>query len=174
LRRAVRARLETSGVPLAGDLVEPGREPLRQPAGVGEDDRGAVLRDQVGDVLLDVGPDRLAATRVAVLGGVVLLRRGHVLHGYDDLEVPPLLRGGRHDVDRRPAAEEPRHLVQGPDRGAQADPLGRLLQQGVEPLEADREMRAALGAGDGVDLVDDHGLDPAQGLPSLAGQHQEQ
>ena len=35
-------------------------------------------------------------------------------------------------------------------------------------------MRAALGAGDGVDLVDDDGLDAAQRLPRLAGEQQEQ
>ena len=35
-------------------------------------------------------------------------------------------------------------------------------------------MRAALRAGDGVHLVDDHGLDPAQRLARLRGQHQEE
>ena len=35
-------------------------------------------------------------------------------------------------------------------------------------------MGAALGAGDGVDLVDDDRLDPAQGLAGLAGEHQEE
>ena len=33
------------------------------------------------------------------------------------------------------------------------------VQQCVEPLQAEREVGAALGAGDGVDLVDDHRLD---------------
>ena len=33
-------------------------------------------------------------------------------------------------------------------------------------------MRAALRAGDGVHLVDDHGLDPAQHLPALRGEEQ--
>ncbi len=174
LRHDLRRRLVVGLEPLARDLVEPGREALGEPTGVGEDDRGAVLADQVGDVLLDVGPDRLAAGRVAALFVVVLLRRRHVLDGYDDLEVPPLLRGRRHDVDRRLAAEEPRHLLQRPNRGAEADPLGRLLEQGVESLEADGEVGAALGTGDGVHLVDDHGLDASERLASLAGQHQEQ
>ena len=38
----------------------------------------------------------------------------------------------------------------------------------------EREVGAALGAGDGVDLVDDDGLDAAQRLARLGGQQQEQ
>ena len=41
-----------------------------------------------------------------------------------------------------------------------------------EPLEAEREMRAALAAGDRVDLVDDHVLDPAKGVAGPAREHQ--
>ena len=55
--------VERDAGPVGGDLVEPGGQPLGEPAAVGEDDGGAVLLDQVGDVLLDVGPDRLAARR---------------------------------------------------------------------------------------------------------------
>ena len=57
---------------------------------------------------------------------------------------------------------------------ADAAPLGRLLEQVVEALEADAEVGAALGAGDGVHLVDDHRVDAAQGLARLAGEHQEE
>ena len=39
--------------------------------------------------------------------------------------------------------------------------------EALEPLEAQREVRAALGAGDGVDLVDDHVLDAAEHLARL-------
>ena len=42
------------------------------------------------------------------------------------------------------------------------------LEQLVEPLEGDREVGAALGAGHGVHLVDDHRLDAAQRLAGLA------
>ena len=51
--------------PLGGDLVEARGEPLGEPAGVGEDDRGAVLLDQVGHVVLHVGPDRGRLAAVA-------------------------------------------------------------------------------------------------------------
>ena len=41
-----------------------------------------------------------------------------------------------------------------------------------QALEREREVRAALGRGDGVDLVDDHRLDAAQHLARLRGEHQ--
>ena len=62
-----------------------------------------------------------------------------------------------HDLDRAGAGEEGGHLVERPDGGRQADPLRRPLQQLVEPLQRQRQVRAALGARDGVHLVEDHG-----------------
>ena len=44
----------------------------------------------------------------------------------------------------------------------------------AEPLERERQVRAALGLRDGVDLVDDHLLDAVEDLRGLAGQHQVQ
>ena len=44
----------------------------------------------------------------------------------------------------------------------------------LEPLEREREMGAALRAGDGVHLVDDHRLDAAQHLPALRGEEQKE
>ena len=172
--RAVRLDLDPGA--LGGDLVQPGREPLGEAAGVGEDDGRAVLLDQVGHVVLDVGPDRggLAAVALGLVGVVVRRGRGHVLDRDHDLEVPLLGRGRRDDLDRRRTAEEARDLLERPHRGGEPDPLRRLGEQGVEALEAEPEVGAALGAGHGVDLVDDHGLDVAQALAGLAGQHQEQ
>ena len=72
------------------------------------------------------------------------------------------------------AAEEARHLVERTHGGGQADALGGLLEEGVEPFEAHREVGAALAAGHGVHLVDDHRLDAAQRLAGLRGEHQEQ
>ena len=79
----------------------------------------------------------------------------------------------RPSTSRR-AAEEAGDLVDRADRRGQADALGRLVEQGVEPLEREREVRAALGAGDRVHLVDDHRLDAAQRLAGLRGEDQEQ
>ena len=46
--------------------------------------------------------------------------------------------------------------------------------QFVEPLQRHSQMRTALAAGDGVNLVDDDRLHPGQGLAGRGGQHQEQ
>ena len=40
-----------------------------------------------------------------------------------------------------------------------------VCDQCVEALKGEGEVGAALGAGNGVDLVDDHRLDPGQDLP---------
>ncbi len=179
-----RHRLTTRGAEggaVHGDLVEPGGQPLGEPARVGEHDRGAVLLDQVDDPLLDVRPDRPAALGAAGRGALGHLvdgggqrELGHVLDRDHDLEVP-LLGGHRGDhLDGTGAAQEAGHLLDRPHGRGQADPLGRPLQQLVEPLQRERQVGAALGAGHGVHLVDDHRLHPAQRLPGLGGEHQEQ
>ena len=48
------------------------------------------------------------------------------------------------------------------------------VEQLVEPLERERQVGAALGAGDGVHLVEDHRLHAPQRLAGLRGEHQEQ
>jgi hypothetical protein len=73
------------------------------------------------------------------------------------------------DVDElaRPvdAHQQPRDVLDRLLRGGQPDALERrvapvgarlVLDQGLEPLERQREVCAALAAGDGVDLVHDH------------------
>ena len=58
------------------------------------------------------------------------------------------------------AAEEAGDLLERALGGREADALRRALGcELLEPLEGEREVRAALGGGDGVDLVDDHRLD---------------
>ena len=84
------------------------------------------------------------------------------------------------------AGVDDRHLAARPDeeaadllervlRGAQADPLDRRPPAWrLEALERQREVRAALGVRDGVDLVDDHRLDAAEHLARLRGEDQVQ
>jgi hypothetical protein len=67
-------------------------------------------------------------------------------------------------VNRSTAAEEGTDFLDRTHRGGQADPLGGSVQQGVQPLQGQREVRAALGGGDRVHLVNDHGVDSAQRL----------
>ena len=90
-----------------------------------------------------------------------LSERRHVRDGHDDVEVPLLLRGGRDDVDIATASEEAPDLFDGANRRGQPDPLRRAVEEGVEALEAEREVGATLGAGHRVDLVDDDRVDAA-------------
>ena len=85
-----------------------------------------------------------------------------------------LVDGGLHDLDRSTAREVARHLLDRLDGGGEPDALRRPLEQGVEPLEAEGEVGAALGAGHRVHLVEDDRLHPGEGLAGLRGQHQEQ
>ena len=162
---------------LLPDLVEPGGEALGEPAGVGEDEGRGVLGDEVDDALLDVRPDRgallLAGGRPAeVAGGLPEL--GHVGHRDDDLEVPLLGRRRLHDVDGAAAGEVAGDLLDRPDGGGQPDALRGPLEVGVEPLEGEGQVGAALGAGQRVHLVDDDRLDAGERLAGGRGEDEEQ
>ena len=177
--------------PLLVDLVQPGGQPLREPPGVREHDGRAVLQDEVDDRLLDVRPDRPVALRRGSSGskrpaprsprcgpssafGQLLPRRGRPCRR------PARRRGGRRSsapraatiVDGGAAAEEARDLLDRPHRGREADALRGPLEQRVEPLERQRQVRAALGRRDGVHLVDDHRVDVVRVSPGRGGEHQ--
>ena len=161
--------------PLLPDLVEAGGQPLREPAGVGEDERRAVLRDEVDDPLLDMRPDGRPPLRAGRRAGQVVLddlaEGGHV--GDRDHDVEVLLgRRGRTASTSRP--REVARLVDRLDRRGQADALRRRLEQRVEPLERQGEMGAAFRAGHGVDLVEDDGLDAGERLARGRGEDEEQ
>ena len=85
-----------------------------------------------------------------------------------------LVRRRLHHDGLGGAAEEAGDLLDRAHGGRQPDALGGLLQQRVEALEGERQVRAALGGGDRVDLVDDDGLDAGQRLPGPRGEDQEQ
>ena len=103
-----------------------------------------------------------------------LLRLAHVVERHDDLQVE-LLRAPRVDeLDLAASGDEaPDFLERALGRG-QADPLHRLAHEAVEALKAEGEVRAALGAGDRVHLVDDHRVDPAQRLSRARREEQEE
>ena len=65
------------------------------------------------------------------------------------------------------ACDEPADLLHRPLRGRQGDALEGLFDETLEPLQRKREMRSPLGAGDCVDLVEDHRLDAPQRLAGL-------
>ncbi len=73
---------------------------------------------------------------------------------------------------RRPAAEEAGDLGERALRGRQADALRRPSRDLLEPLQRDGEVGAALGGGEGVDLVDDDRLDVGERVGGVRRQHQ--
>ena len=163
-----------------GELVEPQREPLGEAAVVDEDDRRAVLLDEPQELRVHGRPDRRATacppSPVPSSGSVSRAgaRLAHVLDRDDDLEVELLARAGVDDPDRPRARHEPADLLERPLRRREADALDRLADQAVEPLERQREVRAALRARDGVDLVEDQRPDPtAASRAPLRGQQQD-
>ena len=169
-------------VRLLVQLVELGGEPLGATAGVAEDDRRTVLEHQVEHPRVDAGPDArpaLATTRLAERRRRVA-RCAHVVDRHDHLDLEGLADAGIDDADRtgRPvvvvAAEEAGDLLEWALGGRQADALRRPVGDLVEPFETQRQVGAALGGRHGVDLVDDDGLDAAQGVGGRRGQHQVQ
>ena len=163
--------------PPRGELVHAQREPLGRPPRVDEDQRRAVLAHERQQLRVDRGPDR-APRRLAALERVDLgrlLGLDHRLDRHVDLQVERLAHAGVDDRARAARAdEEAADLLERVLRRAQPDALHRPLGQRLEPLERQRQVRAALGRRDGVDLVDDHPLDPAQHLARLRGEDQVQ
>ena len=154
---------------------------------VREHDRGPVRLDQVEHPLLDVRPDRPARL------GILRRRRPSVQPGAAcptgracPRRAPrPRARSASRWPAARPSTgrEPPRNaatssggrtVADSPIRCARRAPARPGAAQRVEPLERQRQVRAPLGPRHGVDLVDDDRLDPAQRLPRLRGEQQEQ
>jgi hypothetical protein len=177
---------------LAGQFVQALGKPLGEAPAVGEDDRAAVLADQLEDAGVDGRPDAGSlfgaggGAAACLLEGDRLTQPAHVLDRHDHLQLERLAdadvddrHGSRHAGLRGvrlrwdvAAAEEARDRRERALRRGEADPLRRALRERLEPLEREREVRAALRAGERVDLVDDHPLDAAQRLTRLGGEQQ--
>jgi hypothetical protein len=102
------------------------------------------------------------------------VRLDHVLHRDDDLEVELLGIAGIHDLALPPCShEEVPDALQRTLGGRQADALDRLIaHEVIESLQRQRQVAAALRRRHGVNLVDDHRLDPAEDLARLRADHQ--
>jgi hypothetical protein len=57
-------------------------------------------------------------------------------------------------------------------RGGEADALEGPFCQGLKPLQGEGQMGSALGGDEGVNLVDDDGVDGAEGLGGLGSEQQ--
>ena len=169
---------------LAGQLVEPLGEALGETPAVAEDDRRAMGPDQLEDPWMDRRPDadpRLGSRCRAA--GLLLERQrltetAHVLDRHDDRELERLARARIDDPDLAAgpgAAEEAGDRVERTLRRREPDPLEpRCIggAQRLEPFEAERQVGAPFGPGNGVDLIDDHVLNGAQALARLARQEE--
>ncbi len=78
------------------------------------------------------------------------------------------------DGDVAAGPQVARDLLDGAHRRRQADALGRAFGQAIEALEAERKVGTALGARDGMDLIDDDRVDIAQRLARLRREHEEE
>ena len=142
-------------------LVQPQREPLGGAAVVDEHDRRAVRLDQLEQLRVDRRPDR-AAGRLAARERVEV-GRGRRRRARPSTRPAPGSRG-------RAACGSPvstiRHVRDGPTRKRPISSSGFCVADSpirwtscpaasVEPLERQRQVRAALGRRHRVDLVDD-------------------
>ena len=179
---------------LARLLVQPLREPLAQAAAVDEHDRRAVRADQLEDARIDRRPDAELPRRLLLVGEHERARWRLIVGRAPRSRRPRSRRPGascprpaRRPADRsRAARARPRSLTgRSPPRKRATSSAGRavadrpmrcgsLSASARQPLERQREVRAALGRGHRVDLVHDHPLDRAQRLARLRAENQEE
>ena len=148
-------------------LAEPRRQLARHALGhaprVDEDERGAVLLDQLGEALVDLLPHLRRHHRLE-------RRRRHLQREVARPTMADVDDGalGRRRARGTRADQEARHRVDRLLRGRQADAQQPVAAQRREALQRQRQMRAALVGRQRVDLVDDHGArgreHPAPGL----------
>jgi hypothetical protein len=139
---------------------------LGQAARVDEHERRVMLPHQVGDPVEDVA-HLLAGGDGLQLALRQLQRQIQVtaVPGVDDGAL-----GRRGHTGQHPGQER-----DGPLRRRQPDPLRTGLGRPLQTLQGERQVRAALVAGGGMDLVDDHRLHrPQHGPAPGGGDHQVQ
>jgi hypothetical protein len=160
-------------------LVEPERQPLCAAAVVDEDDGGAVGLDELQQLRVHRRPDRtargLAARERIHLGRRRRLGLDHRLDRHVDLQVERLAHAGVDDAAGAVGTDhEAADLLERVLRRGEADALHVALgtDERVQPLEREREVRAALRAGDRVDLVHDRPLHAAQHVARAAREHE--
>ncbi|MBV6412664.1 MAG: hypothetical protein OMOMHJEC_00447 [Xanthomonadales bacterium] len=136
----------------AEQLGEMPRGALGHAPGVDEDQGAAVRAHQIRQARVDLGPDLVRhhrrQRRARQFQREVARTR---LADVDDRAVGRAVGG-----DRRVADQKTRGLGQRALGRRQADPRQAPAAQRIQPFQRQREVRAALVAGERVDLVDDH------------------
>ena len=171
---------------LGGQLVEAGGQPLGQPAGVHEDHASSgapgPARAAAGasPARSTRGPDRRPPAPTTG-SSMTVPSSAHVLDRHDDLDARAACAcRRRRSVTGRALAVgdlEPAEEAWRSPRAGAGWPTARCAaaasaQRSLQPLERERQVRAALGGGQRVDLVDDHGLDVDERLARRRGEHQ--
>ena len=176
---------------LAGELVEALGEALGEAAAVGEHDRAAVARGSArrirgwiaGQMLVRSSPPRTGPPGCSSIGRTspsrAMSSTGTTTWSSSGLRVPASTM-----LTSRPSPMPPRYRAMvSSGRWVALRPMRwmRLAAvavrsppsaQALEAFEAQREVGAALGPGDRVDLVDDHVLDALEDLARLAGEQE--
>ncbi len=159
-----------------GQLVQVRRQPLGDPAVVGEDDRRPVRADQVEQPTLDRRPDRPGRQRHgAVEGGRDLEIDLLAASGIDDRDRPRLVADpapGRTDCPQ--AAEVAGHLLERALGRREADSYEAFRCSTFKPLQQQGQKDPTLVRAEGVDLIDDHVRDRPKALACPACEHQVQ
>ena len=168
---------------LAGQLVEALGEALREPAAVGEDDRAAVGADQLEDPRVDRRPD--AGPQVSgrrrppgcsssgrTSPSAAMSSTGTTTSSSSGLRAPASTivtsRSAPIPPRKRAMVSSGRCVALRPMRWGGRRSPGGALREALEALEGEREVGAALRAGDRVDLVDDDVLDAREDVAGLA------
>src|SRR5438093_1489516 len=143
----------------------------------------AMRADELEQARMDRRPDARPSVRARrrTAADLKCLRTElrHVIDRHLDAELELLGVPGVDDLHRTravrvEAAEETRDLVERSLCRGEPDALQRMTGELLEPLERQREMRAALRRHHRMDLVDDHGADASEALARGARQHEVQ
>ena len=145
---------------------------LGQAAVVDEHQRGAVLQNQLGEALVEFVPHFVRHHRFQRRAGQLQANvHGAPVAGVDDAALREMVTGAAAITGA--AGQEGGGRLDGTLGGGQADARHRRRGEGIEPFQAQRQVGAALGAEDGVDLIHNRGARGGQqGAPAGAGQQQ--
>ena len=147
-------------------LGERPRDPLRHAPGVDEHERGAVRLDEGAEPQVDLGPDLAGHHRLE-------RRFGQLQREVSFSGVAGVDDGASARLAVLAAGEEVGDGLDGALGRGQSDAGDGAPGERVQALEREREMRAPLVAGDGVDLVDDRGADAREHGASARAREQD-
>ena len=152
---------------LADPLGQPMRHPLRQRPRVDEDQRRAVLLDQLPQTVVDAVPQVVRGNR----------RKRHVGRLHPELQLALVPQIENLAVQRRAGVvqtgQKRRDLIHRLLRRRKPDASRAALGDAIQPRQRERQMAAPLVAHHRVDFIHDHRLHRAQRLAAaLRREHQ--